>query len=452
MFKNRVRTAALAGAVALATGLSGFSVPAFAQDTQQGGYQQEDGSAAADLVAKNVTEDQLKALTDETADYLNKIQNRPSFRTLVNHYVNLGEPGFDPSEEAAAAAFAEARAEAEAELAKAAANIQEARASVKYALEKDQIATEDWKAYVAALNAFRADINPLVETANAKKSHEDFPVLPTISAADMHNARAVHGEINALLALIEDTYNKAADWSVDDAKKKYISREYMAALKALREAALAGAPAVEAAWETAKDSNVEAQLSDVLVRQLFLERATAQRDTLRVFKAWISVFQRYNELYQDNVLVGDSTLRTEYREILDDIHRGLLFNVGQLNKADAATVKYFLHWKSDRQNNNDGDYRIFKEHADFALKTYHNSLLNGAIWQEKLDRVELIDLGLKADREAAAKAAADRERELKAAEELAAAQKAIADALAKDKVDGGQSTTKPGSSSFKLSS
>src|SRR5699024_11505610 len=122
--------------------------PAIAEDTQQGGYQNEDGSAAQDLVAKNVTEDQLRDLTNETADYLNKIQHKPTFRTLVNHYVNLGEPGFDPSEEAAAAAFAEARAEAEAELEKAAANIQEARASVAYALEKDKIATADWEAYV----------------------------------------------------------------------------------------------------------------------------------------------------------------------------------------------------------------------------------------------------------------------------------------------------------------
>ena len=452
MFKNRVRTAALAGAIAIATGLSGFSAPAFAQDTQQGGYQTEDGSAAQDLVAKNVTEEQLRDLTDETADYLNKIQHWPTFRTLVNHYVNLGEPGFDPSEEAAAAAFREAQAEAEAELAKAAANIQEARASVKYALDKDEIATEDWKSYVSALNAFREVINPLIAEANRTKSHDDFKPFRSISKAHMHNARAVHREIDKLLAKAEADYNRAADWSVDNNRKHYIDREFMAALKALREAAQAGAPAVVEAWETARDSNVEAQLSDVLVRQLFLERATAQRDTLRVFKAWISVFKRYNELYQDNVLVGDSTLRKEYREVLDDIQFGLWGNIAQLNKADAATEAFFLHWWTDLRNNNDGNWAIYREQAEFALKTYQNSLINGKFWQEKLDRVELIDAGLKADREAAAKAAADRERELKAAEELAAAQKAIADALAEDKVDGGQSTTKPGTSSFKLTS
>ena len=75
MFKNRVRTAALAGAIAVATGVSGVAVPAFAEDTtatniQGGGFNEPDASLAKDVKAENVTEDQLLKLVGATHHYI----------------------------------------------------------------------------------------------------------------------------------------------------------------------------------------------------------------------------------------------------------------------------------------------------------------------------------------------------------------------------------------------
>ena len=61
MFKNRVRTAALAGAIAVATGVSGVAVPAFAEDTNVNSIQgpefnKPDASKAEDAKSENYTE------------------------------------------------------------------------------------------------------------------------------------------------------------------------------------------------------------------------------------------------------------------------------------------------------------------------------------------------------------------------------------------------------------
>ena len=55
MFKNRVRTAALAGAIAVATGVSGVAVPAFAEDTTVNSIQGPEFNPADASAAKDVT-------------------------------------------------------------------------------------------------------------------------------------------------------------------------------------------------------------------------------------------------------------------------------------------------------------------------------------------------------------------------------------------------------------
>ncbi|AJE34079.1 hypothetical protein B842_11160 [Corynebacterium humireducens NBRC 106098 = DSM 45392] len=467
MFKNRVRTAALAGAVAIATGLSGFAAPAFAQDTtQQGGFRLEDGSKAVVVEPKNTSPKVLKDLTDETAVYLNGITGNPDnhlYANLVDFFLTLGDD-VDPSEEAAAQTFAQARAEAEAELAKASDNVLEARASVKYAAEKDRIATADYDALIALLAPFvhtvgdLNDVNDWIDRVNDLNTHVEFEELDNINTPTRDNAVAVYQSVLALKAKVDDQVKMAGDWNIDKEDGRYVNNEHMKALLSLQALINEGVAEFTPAYEKAVASNIEAQLTNVLPRQLLLERAVAQRDTLRVLKSQFAVMERYFELYQNNELVTvDRTLRTEYIELLGGLHQGILMNVGFLQEADAAVTDYFESlaangyddWEYDQATNLDGYLEIKRQ---FALETYAKAVLNGVVWQHELDRVELIDLALKDEREAAAKAAADRDRELKAAEELAEAQKAIADALAKDKVDGGQSTTKPGTSSFKLSS
>lgn len=452
MFKNRVRTAALAGAIAVATGLSGFSAPAFAVDhTQQGGYQLEDGSAAAPVVAENFTENQLRDLTNQTAKYLKELQDDQSYETIVEHYLNLGDDGFDPSEEAAAATFAEARAKAHEELAFASENIQKARASVKYALEKDQIAEADWKAFVEALGVAVAELNPLIDKVNEENEHDanHFPQIANLGPVTIENAGIVYRELLKLKPIVDGQVELAGDWNIDIADGQYVTREHMKALLALQAAVDGKIEIVKPHYEKAVASNIEAQLSDVLVRQLFLERATAQRDTLRALKAWFSVVERYFELYQNNELVGDTTLRTLYREVTDNIWYGINVNLGFLADADEATEEYFLHWESDLADNDDED-QYWVEKREFALATYLKAYMNGIIWQEQLDRVELLDKSiidaraaeiarLKAEAERIAKEEAEREAIRKALEAIAGTGETPAPAPGK-------------ASSFKLSS
>ena len=437
MFKNRVRTAALAGAVALATGLSGFSVPAFAQ-TAQDGYNAADGSASAPAVSENITEAQLLELTNETEDFLKVWNNARTWVQVVNEYINLGEDGFDPSEEAAQLAFAGARDSVSAELAKASANIQKARNSVKYAKEADEQAETDTQALVDALNAYREIVNPLIRKANHENEtsgRDRLPRISTIDEATKLNSHRVYQQVVALEAEVNSQHEQLGIWSMDQNFRDYITRDHAAAVVALWEATTANSASVKAAWDKAVASNREAQLSDVLVRQLFLERATAQRDTLRALEAFYSVSARYVELYQDTDLVGErkANLRTLYRNTLDNIRDGIDYNFDILNQNDSRAKAFFLHWNTDLRNNDDQDaYDRWK--AQFATFTYMRIFENGRIWQEAVERVEGIDADLVAER----KAEQERlERERKMAEDLA-------------KIAEGK--TNSGSSSFKLSS
>ena len=438
MFKNRVRTAALAGAIAIATGLSGFSAPAFAQ-TAQDGYNAADGSASAPAVSENITEDQLLELTNETEAFLHVWNTADNWADVVAEYINLGEDGFNPSEQAAQLAFAEARDKFSAELAKASANIQKARNSVKYAKEADEQAETDTQALVDALNAYREIVNPLIRKANHENEtsgRDRLPRISTIDEATKRNSHRVYQQVVALEAEVNRQHEQIGIWSIDQRPFDYVTREHSKAVAALWEATTANSASVKAAWDKAVASNREAQHSDVLVRQLFLERATAQRDTLRALEAFYSVSARYVELYQDTQLVGErkANLRTLYRTTLDKIRAGIDDNFRILNENDGRAKDFFLHWDTDLRNNDDEDaYNAWKE--NFATFTYMRIFENGRIWQEAVERVEGIDADLIAER----KAEQERlERERQIAEALAE--------IAKGK------TTVGGSSSFKLSS
>ncbi|MDK8764253.1 hypothetical protein QP922_10535 [Corynebacterium sp. MSK218] len=149
MFKNRVRTAALAGAIAVATGVSGVAVPAFAEDTtatniQGGGFNEPDASLAKDVDAENVTEDQLLKLVGATHNY---IVNNNQFRELYEAAAAANTDGLDRSEQADHKAYQAAANEATKQLAQAEKNVQAARASVAYALQNDKAADQAWANY-----------------------------------------------------------------------------------------------------------------------------------------------------------------------------------------------------------------------------------------------------------------------------------------------------------------
>ncbi|QGU08293.1 hypothetical protein COCCU_11965 [Corynebacterium occultum] len=464
MFKNRLRTAALAGAVAVATGMTGMAVPAVAQ-TAIDGVNNQDGSAAAPVTAQNITEVQLRTKTDATAAYLAALQDPSNdLQALITEYIDLGSDGFDPSEEAARIAFEDAEADAAAQLATSAQNIKDARASVLYALEKDQAATEAWDALVSNLNGAVEVLNPpapnavtsennLIERTNDANTHVDeFQTLPALTdlegeylhfgspvtnnPVDRDTAHSAYEQLKELKAEVDRQYELAGIWNIDTDDGQYINREHMAALEALKIELDARFDSAKTVYDAAVAANREAQKTDVLVRQLFLERATAQRDTLRAVEAVLSTTARFVELHQDGTLYNDGdetvTLASLYSEAIDAAIEGVDYNLPLLADADQATVDYFLAWESDLTNNNDGDqYKV--EKAEFAVTTYQNLRENSRIWQDEVKKVEAIDAQLKAQGEAAAAEAealaAEKDRLAKEAEAAAALQKQIAEAL-----------------------
>lgn len=433
MFKNRLRTAALAGAIAVATGISGMAVPAYAVDTtQQDGYNTQDGSAAQPVTAQNITEAQLRAKTNGTATYLDALQNG-SIEQILNDYLAVSEDGFgapevedgfDPSEEAAKNAFETAREEATRQLAINSQVVQDARASVKFAHEADDAATASWDALVGALQGAVNEINPLIRANNAANTHQgEFPLHTELSTpVSRTNAVDVYQELLALQLDVNGQWTKAGFWNIDVDDNEYVNRTHIATLRALNDAVNARVGVVTPVFEDAVEKNQIAQASDVIVRQLFLERATAQRDVLRGVEAAFAVAERYLELYQNDVLTndGDETeaLSTLYRNVLGNILNGLAINLNLLEDADEAAADFYHEWESDETNNNDG--LVYEnQKLNFALETYAKVLLNGVVWKEELRRVELIDTTIIAESEALAAELERLEEEREAAKEAA---------------------------------
>lgn len=435
MFKNRVRTAALAGAIAVATGVSGLAVPAYAQE----GFAVVDGTAATAVAPANVTETELQELTDATADYLEGFQEGGSLQALVDTYIDLGADGYDPSEEEARNAFDGAKANASAQLATSVENVNKARASVGFAVDQDEQADADWEILVEALNAAATEFNPLIDAVNEAKTIEDAPFteLPNL-ASNLEREDDIVEAYRALQALqdtVDEQFETAGDWNIDETDGQFINRDHMLALETLKDAVDGQVETVEDAYDTAVASNREAQKTDVLVRQLFLERATAQRDSLRIVEGIFQSAARYVELTVNDVLTDDNgVLSTEYREVQGNLWTGLGDNLEWLQLADDATAEYFLAWGTDESNPEEGD-DYAAEKLRLATETYGKIFENGATWREALNRVQLIDANLEAEK---AQLEADRE----AAREAAEREQAIADAL--EELAKGSGSEEPG--------
>lgn len=453
MFNNRIRTAALAGAIAISTAASGVAIPAFAQETNPtfnitNGFNDADGSTAQPVGPVNHTEETLRDLTDSTGAYLEEFQNG-NVEEIVEAYlqVQASADGFDPSEQAAYEAFEAARVRASQELAASAETITKTRESVNYALKVDREATAAFEAYRSALNGAAAEINPLIAAANTANATDAsiIEIYDALYAIDLNvsapELKPAYDELLALQAEVNEDIEWLGEWAIDHEYNDYVTRDHVKAVQALKAAIDAQVEAIAPIRQDAIDKNLLAQESDVLVRQLFLERATAQRDTLRVVEAIFSTSARYVELYEnvENVNVENKTLRQHYSSLIPNLFFAAVGNINELNTADQAARDLFLDWDTDLTTN-DEDEAYYEAKLDFAIETYAKILINGEVWQEPLAYVQNLDAGARqeaADREAARAAdEAYRAEQLRIAQEAADAQKAIAEALAKEAENG----------------
>ncbi|GFK19746.1 hypothetical protein KbCgl_23180 [Corynebacterium glutamicum] len=225
------------------------------------------------------------------------------------------------------------------------------------------------------------------------------------------------------------------EFAIDNNDDNYVQRYHTPAVEALKAAIDSLVDTVEPLRADAIAKNIEAQKSDVLVRQLYLDRATAQRDTLRVVEAIFSTSARYVELYEhpENVVVEGKTLRQHYSSLIPNLFIAAVGNISELNAADAEAEALFLDWETDL-GTNDEQVAYDEAKLKFAIETYAKILINGEVWQEPLAKVQYFDASAKqeaADREAARAAdAAYRAEQLRIAQEAADAQNALAEALA----------------------
>ena len=409
MFKNRVRTAALAGAIAVATGVSGVAVPAFAQDTnatniQGGGFNEPDASLGKDVEAKNVTEAELRKLVEATDHY---IVNNNQFRELYEAAAAANTDGLDRSEQADHKAYQAAANEATKQLAQAEKNVQAARASVAYALQNDKGADKAWANYEekafdynntvtnaaggqrygkdeSKLGLLESDLNKANKWVENKVNDEDKSGLPPLKAPELSPVDpeifdSVQNTPAKNIKIFEDTiktYKDRLDYAgwrgADKSEDSYITRDYVPLLEQLiadaemlLEQLKADGAELEEARKAALEASRTAQGADILVRQGYLDQAHAQVRVLRAMEAEFAIGARELELREagDNATVvvrdrengGDKrvTLREAYAELI--AHNTGIVSIAKQKNMDVyetqkVTEKEFKDWATDEAN------------------------------------------------------------------------------------------------------
>ena len=559
MFKNRIRTAALAGAIAVATGISGVAVPAFAQDSVptenlNNGFNKADGSKAEGTDAKNITELELWEITHGIKKY---IDNNDQYKDAILRAVEEAKKATgtnpeqgDQSEEQARNELDRLKADATKALEISEANVQKARASVQYALQMDRAADEAWVAFDKAADAARDTIDPAsgkriigevnvalnaldaavegknlpddlrkqieesgwtfdyvpslprdgqntkwtITDAEAKATHptewqrahykgnlgsddvatqtKDLGV--TVDSIDEGTRTLLANEVltklyEARLVELKEALNKASQRNADKDAKEYVNRYYIPALENAIAVVEKNLEKLTSLQDAAKKASAEAQKSDVLVRQAFLDRAYAQLRLVRVIEARFAVAAREVELYEHpeqntNVTINgkDYTLRALYDALINGgnlsgnlsgnagagdpgkadnsinvngapFEQNVLGNYIEINKKELEEVDKgtFLGWASDLKNY-DGDWGDnlnwenvkYANLVETAKRDAYGDIARDTKWTEAVKLVENKD-------QESLNSAADKAAAADAAKEAAERQKQIAEALGK---------------------
>ena len=420
MFKNRIRTAAIAGIAALATGISGTVVAT---------AQVNDGSNQTEVSAADRYDLDLARANDAVRDDIRAIQADPIYaQTVVNRHALIAGD-FDQSEESLAARIGELRTEVQGLLEEAVANVDTAREGVIDAQEKDQATREAlaaWGEEVAALSNYIHDGNQsfttiipedggtvdvttdgltIIEKANSyegvdiSEDVEDADVTAyrvngeTIDLADtgivniedaietltqndgqadvlqdelslwdttdLEDLTAVQDAVDYLDAWLEsvalpgtggyvyaeetllgqieraqedlqdrkaeitdiineqdgEVLDNPIDVETSEAMKRE-NDEAVAYLAELRAAIEGDVDAIEAAQDAYDDAAWAATGANYASRVRALQDATSQRNVLRGLDGYLAGTQKYIELYGNDVLTGDQTLRQQYYDAI----------------------------------------------------------------------------------------------------------------------------------------
>lgn len=444
-----IRTTAIAALVAVTTALTTVS-PAFADvdtrdanssasanETQPAGLNTADGSKLPE--GTNKSEDELKAATGAVATKITQLWDGKYDKdgklvdgvTPADVFAKYLSPAALRDNEAGALAALEDHYKAITNvLAMAAQNQADAMASVKYALDADDAAYTAWDKLVKdvkapGLNAMAAEVNRLNRT--------NVPAIPLIGVVTPQSVLAF---LRGVVAHRDNSWNIAADQSADN----YVSRQYQKALlKLLTSKEYEGIlkPYLEAQAPLA-----EAQTSDVISRQMFMDRSRAQVQVLRIIQAKYAIAIRLIQLYEnDRLQANDSreTVSKAYMDVVksDPFTEALEREYAQLVTADQNAIDLFDGWKADLGNGAprpDAERRAYIDYRDSQAKQTYANIVADRVWQNELATAQLLD------RQAFGKAA-DEKRAEENATKLAAAESELnklngkVDTLSKDNAD-----------------
>ena len=380
MFKNRVRTAALAGAIAVATGVSGLSVPAYAAPENpqtDNHFNQPDGSQAGQgTEIENLPATGEVKAANELRDRANKD------RDVINgHKFEPFSPiKHRPVEEESKAKAAEKEAEATELLNRATKTLDDASATLNAVAAETKAANDAWAAYATAVSVDEAEWKELRElekkfakedpanwsegryTDNIEKVTErrgSNTYLDQVQKS-RESIEGVTGEAGESESINNDI--KAVDQRTEDGidelnRLTTFQKQLMGYLKGFEDRNARYAKAVELT-NTATSRNLP------VLKEAF-ERAQKNVRAARTVQAYYGVAARWLDLYENDALREneENTIRAEYFAVLFD-----------------PTI-------SDRTQGTQGDMKSLEELASLAVQNVDNELT----WENPVQRLRLLD-------------------------------------------------------------
>ncbi|AQQ16072.1 hypothetical protein CGLAU_10690 [Corynebacterium glaucum] len=362
MFKNRVRTAALAGAIAVATGVSGLTVPAYAEDgtTHQtdNGQHVADGSKAGngDNLQNIAPVGQVKA-----ADALKKAANDDKAAIDAHKTADYSQYQDQPIEAEAQAKAEAHEAEATKLLTNAVATLNDINATLKDVEAQTAAAEAAWAKYADAVTISDSEKATLVELAKNPATPE--PVRTAVNDVWTLTAKPGDDDYYEQVTLVAPKVIELAEVLDNAIKENYgkTDKELVDELNATTAISnqlntyLTGFDNRNALYKEAIRLTNEATNRNIVdIKEAY---AVAQSNVrkARTIQAYYGLVVRWLDLYENDTILGNeqSTLREEYRKVLFD-------NANP--KGEARSLEFYA--KSDR---------------------------DGLAWENPVQRVRLLD-------------------------------------------------------------
>ena len=376
MFKNRVRTAALAGAIAVATGVSGLSVPAYAAPenpqtdnhfNQPDSSQAGQGTELENLPATGEVKaaDELKERADKDKGAINK-HDFESF-SYIQH-----RPIEEESFEAAKAKEAEATALLE----RATKTLNDTNATLKAVAAETKAANKAWAAYATAVSVDEAEWKELrklekkyadagapgwtegrftdqIEKVTARRGDNNYLDQVQKSRESIEGVTGEAGEAESINDAIK-AVDQTSEEGIDELNRlTTFQKKLMDYLEGFHERDARYAKAVEL-------TRIATSRNLVVLKAAF-ERAQANVRAARTLQAYYGVAARWLDLYENDKLreneintVRDEFFNVLFREGIEDYRvinqdTTSLYSLDQLASAAQQEVDSDLKWENPVQ-------------------------------------------------------------------------------------------------------